>query len=186
MLSYTDLKKGVQFILEGEPYEVLESGQMKKAQRRPVMQTKIRNLITGSVFERNFQQGDAFEEAELKKFKAKFLYSHRGRYFFCEEGNPSERFDLSEEQIGQTAKFLKQNQVVEAVTFEGKIINISLPIKVQMKIKEASPGIKGDRAQGGTKTAVLETGAQIQVPLFVETGDVIEINTEKGEYVRRL
>jgi len=186
MLNYTDLKKGVQFILEGQPYEVLESGQMKKAQRRPVMQTKIRNLITGNVFERNFQQGETFKEAELNKFKAKFLYAHRGRYFFCEEGNPSKRFDLSEEQIGQSVKFLKQNQVVEAVTFEGKIINISLPIKVQMKIKEAPPGIKGDRAQGGTKTAVLETGARIQVPLFVEAGDVIEINTEKGEYVRRI
>jgi elongation factor P len=186
MLSYSDLKKGVQFILEGEPYEVLESSQMKKAQRRPVLQAKVRSLITGNVFEKTFHQGETFEEAELDKFDAKFLYSHRGKFFFCEEKNPSNRFELSEDQIGPQAKFLKQDQVVQTVKFEGEIINVSLPIKVQLKVAEAPPGVKGDRAQGGTKSALLETGAQIQVPLFVEQGDAIEINTETGEYVKRI
>ncbi|MDD3399425.1 MAG: elongation factor P [Candidatus Paceibacterota bacterium] len=186
MFSYSDLKKGVQFILEGEPYEVLESSQMKKAQRRPVLQAKVRSLITGNVFEKTFHQGETFEEAELDKFDAKFLYSHRGKFFFCEEKDPSKRFELSEEQIGPQAKFLKQNQVVQTVKFEGEIINVSLPIKVQLKVAEAPPGVKGDRAQGGTKSALLETGAQIQVPLFVEQGDTIEINTETGEYVKRI
>ncbi len=186
MLSYSDLKKGVQFILEGEPYEVLESSQMKKAQRRPVLQAKVRNLITGNMLEKTFHQGETFEEAELDKFNAKFLYSHRGKFFFCEEKDSSKRFELSEEQIGPQAKFLKQNQVVQTVKFEGEIINVFLPIKVQLKVTEAPPGVKGDRAQGGTKSALLETGAQIQVPLFVEQGDIIEINTETGEYVKRI
>ena len=186
MLSYSDLKKGVQFILEGEPYEVLESSQMKKAQRRPVLQAKVRNLITGNMLEKTFHQGETFKEAELDKFNAKFLYSHRGKFFFCEEKDSSKRFELSEEQIGPQAKFLKQNQVVQTVKFEGEIINVFLPIKVQLKVTEAPPGVKGDRAQGGTKSALLETGAQIQVPLFVEQGDIIEINTETGEYVKRI
>jgi elongation factor P len=186
MLTYSDLKKGIQFILEEEPYEVLEANQMKKAQRRPVFQTKIKNLITGSVFERNFHQGDVFEEAELQRFNAKFLYSHRERYFFTEEKNPSKRFDLGEEQIGLQSKFLKQNQIMEAITFKDKIINIVLPVKVQLKVSEAPPGVKGDRAQGGTKPVILETGAQVAVPLFVEQGDIIEVNTETGEYVKRV
>ena len=186
MLTHTDLKKGVRFILDGQPYEALEANSMKKAQRRPVIQTKIRNMITGNVFERNFQQGEVFEEAELLKIAAKFLYSHKGRYFFCEENNPGKRFNLSEEQVGQGVKFLKQNEIVEALIFEEKVINISLPIKVQLRVTEAPPGVQGDRAQGGTKTVTVETGAVINAPLFVETEDIIEVNTDTGEYVRRI
>ncbi|MBI2042528.1 MAG: elongation factor P [Candidatus Nealsonbacteria bacterium] len=185
MLNYTDLKKGIQFIFEGEPYEVLEANPLKKAQRRVVIQTKIRNLITGSVFDRNFHQGNTFEEAELSTFSAKFIYAHRDRYIFAEEKNSSKRFELSREQIGPAVRFLKAGQEVRAEVFGGKIINISVPIKVQLKVTEAPPGVRGDRAQGGTKTVVLETGAQIGVPLFIEEGDIVEINTETEEYVRR-
>lgn len=186
MLTHTDLRKGVKIILEGEPYEILESNPLKKAQRRPVIQTKIRNLITGNVFDRNFHQGDTFQEPELIKFKAKFIYSHHDRYFFCQEDNRSCRFDLDKDQIGSPSQFLKPNQMVEALKFKDEIINVSLPIKVQLKVTEAPPGIKGDRAQGGTKIVTLETGAKINAPLFIEEGDIIEINTETGEYVRRI
>ena len=186
MLAHTDLKKGARFILDGQPYEIMESNSMKKAQRRPVIQTKIRNMITGSVLERNFQQGDVFEEAELIRLRSKFLYSHKGRYFFCETNNPDKRFELGAEQVGPRAKFLKQNEMVEAIVFNEKIISISLPIKVQLKVTEAPPGVQGDRAQGGTKTVILETGAEIQAPLFVKTGDIIELNTDTEEYVRRV
>lgn len=186
MLTHTDLKKGVRFILDGQPCEVMEANTMKKAQRRPVVQTKIKNLITGNVLEKNIQQGEVFEEAELLKLKAKFLYFHRERYFFCEEQNPSKRFDLSLGQIGEQAKFLKADQPIETIIFEEKIISILLPIKVQLKVAEAPPGVQGDRAQGGTKAVILETGATANVPLFVEEGDIIEINTETGEYARRI
>ena len=186
MLTYTNLKKGVKIILDKEPYEVLESRPMKKAQRRPVIQSKVKNLITGSVFDKNFHQGDTFQEAEVLKLKAKFIYCHRERYFFCQEDTPSKRFDLNAEQIGSQAKFLKPNQLTEALIFNEEIINISLPIKVQLKVSEAPPGVKGDRAQGGTKTVTLETKAKISVPLFVKQGDVIEINTETEEYVKRV
>lgn len=186
MLTHTDLKKGTQFIYEGQPWQVLESLHVKMAQRRPVVQTKIRNLITGAVQERNFQQGDMFKEAELAKIEIKFLYYNRGQYFFCEAKDPSKRFFFTEEQVGDQARFLKQNSLVQGLVFQGKIINIISPIKANLAVKETSPGVRGDRSQGGTKAAVLESGATIQVPLFIEEGDVVEVNTETGDYVRRI
>ncbi|MBZ9572110.1 elongation factor P [Patescibacteria group bacterium] len=186
MLSYTDLKKGVKIILEGEPYEILEARPSKIAQREVILKTKVKNLITGSVFSKNFHQRDTLEEAEVLKFEAKFLYSHRDRYFFSEKNNPSKRFDLGLEQIGDSSKFLKPGQIVQGLIFKEKIINISLPIKIQLKVTQAPPGIKGERAQAGTKQITLETGAKINVPIFIEEEDIIEINTETGEYVRRL
>ncbi len=186
MITHTDLRKGVQLIIDNEPYEILESSPMKKAQRRVVIQTKIKNLLNGNVLDRNFHQGETFEEAEIVKKEAKFLYAHRDRYFFSEVDDSSKRFDLGKELIGEAVKFLKPSQIVEEIQFQGKTINISLPIKVQLKVAEAPPGIRGDRAQGGTKSVTLETGAQLNVPLFVEQGDVIELNTETGEYTRRV
>jgi len=186
MLTHTDLKKGTQFILDGQPWEVLSAEAMKMAQRRPVIQSKIKNLIDGKVQERNFQQGDMFDEADLQKKDIKFLFQNKGQYWFCEPKNPSKRFFFTEEQIGTQAKYLKSNEIVTGIVFDEKIINFKLPIKVSLKVKESAPGIKGDRAQGGTKEAILESGAAIQVPLFIEQGETIEINTETGEYVRRV
>lgn len=185
MLSHTDLKKGTQFIFEAEPWEVVDALLVKMAQRRPVVQTKMKNLITGSFQEKNFQQGDMFDEADLEKINIKFLYSTKGQYFFCEEKDPSKRFSFTEAQLGKQAKFFKPNSLVEGIVFNEKIITVVAPIKVQLKVKESAPGVKGDRAQGGTKEAILESGAVIQVPLFIEEGDVIEVNTELGEYVKR-
>lgn len=186
MFTYSDLRKGVQIILDGEPYEVLEARPLKKAQRRVVIQTKVRNLITGNVFSRNFHQGDEFEEAEISKFEANFIYSHRGKFFFAKTGNTSQRFNLDEEQISSIAEFLKPNQKVEALEFDKGIINVSLPIKIQLRVAEAPPGLKGERAQAGTKVVTLETGTKINAPLFIKEGDTVEINTERGEYVRRI
>ena len=186
MLSYFDLRKGTRFILEGEPYEVLEFQQMYKAQDMVVAKTKLRNLITGRVHEKNFHQGDTFEEAELEKIEIKFLYFHREKFGFCEIQNPAKRFELTREQIGESGKFLKPNQIITSIKFQDRIINIISPIKVQLKVIEAQPGVKGERAQAGTKPVTLETGAKINAPLFIEKGDIIEINTQTGEYVRRV
>ena len=185
MLTHTDLKPGVQFIYEGQPWEVLTADMMKMAQRRPVIQSKIKNLIDGRVQEKNFQQGDVFQEADLEKKEIKYLYQTKGQYFFCEPNDPSKRFSFSEDQIGVQAKFLKPNSMVVGIVYKEKIITFKLPIKVELKIKESAPGVKGDRAQGGTKEAILESGATIQVPLFIEEGDIIEVNTELGSYVKR-
>lgn len=186
MLSYSDLRKGIRIILDNEPYEILEASSQKKARGQAIVQAKIKNLITGHVLNKTFRQADTFEEAELKKIKAKFIYAHREHYYFCEEDNPSKRFDLSKEQIEAVIPFLIPQQPVEGIIFNQKIINISLPIKITLKVKEAPPGVKGDRSQSGNKLITLESGAKINAPLFIEQGDLIEINTETKEYVQRI
>jgi len=186
MLSYFDLRKGVRFVLDGEPYEVLEFQQIGKAQNVFVAKTKIKNLITGKVFERNFHQDDVFEEVEIEKIKVKFIYTRGGKFYFSEAEDPRNRFELEEEKIGSGAKFLKSNLILDGLKFKEKIINVSLPIKIQLRVIEAPPGVKGNRSQAGTKQVTLETGAKINVPLFIGTGDLIEINTETGEYIKRV
>jgi elongation factor P len=186
MLDHNDLKKGVQFILDNEPYEVLESSFTYKARGSSTMQGKIRNLKTGSIITRTFHTGDNFEEAEISKVAVVFVYENRGKFVFTKEKNSKDRFELSSQQIGQQTSFLLPNTEVEGLALGDEIINIVLPIKMNFQVKEAPPGIKGDRSVGGTKSATLETGVVVQVPLFVETGDVIEVNTESGEYARRM
>ena len=185
-LSYSELKKGIKIILDGEPYEIIEASFLFKGRGHSVLQAKLKNLITGNLISKTFHPADTFEEAEISKIEVKFLYSHRDKFFFCETENPTKRFDLTTDQIGEPGKFLKPNQIVEGIIFKNKIINISLPIKINLKVTEAPPGVKGGRAEPGTKIVTLETGAKISVPLFIEEGDIIEVNTETGQYVRRV
>ena len=186
MISHTDLKRGIIFIFNGAPYKVIESQIVFKGRGRSVVQAKIKNLTTGNVLSQTFHQGQNFDEAEVVKKKIKYLYFHREEYFFSEINDPSKRFSLSKEDIGPAFKFLKPNQEVEALIFEDKIIGINLPIKMQFKVTEAPPGIRAGRAEAGTKQVKIEGGAEISVPLFIKEGDIIEINTEDGQYVRRV
>ena len=186
MLSHTELRKGIQIVLEGSPYEVFESSSMFKGRGSSVTQTRMRNLQNGNILQKTFHAGEEVEEAEISRFQAKWIDKTTGKFTFSYVDDDSKRFELGEEQIGDVHRFLKENEVVEGLIFKDKIINVSLPIKIQLKVTEAPPGVRGDRAQGGTKTVTLETGTTINVPLFVETDDVIEVNTEIGEYVRRI
>jgi len=186
MLNYNELKPGVFFILDNEPYEVLEFGFMRMQQRKPVAQTKIKNMITGKVLNHNFQHTDSFQEAEIDYKKVKFLYVHRDKFVFSELNDPSTRFELPQEAIGEQDRFLKPNSEVEVVSFKEKLINVNLPIKMQFKVVEAPPSIKGNTAQGGNKSVKLETGAMVSAPLFVNEGDIIEVNTQTGEYSGRV
>ncbi len=186
MLSYTDLKKGVVFVLNGEPYEVLESGFLRMQQRKAVMQTKIRNLASGKILDRNWQASDSFEEADVEKKSAVFIYQNKGDYWFHEEGDKSKRFSLAGDLIGASAQFLKPNTVVQTVLFNERVIVVTIPIKMEFEVVEAPPAIRGNTAQGGTKVVVLEGGAKVSAPLFVDVGDMIRINTETGEYVERV
>lgn len=185
-LGVNELKPKIFFILEGQPYEVLETHHLKMQQRRPVVQTRMRNLLNGKVLERNFAQSDTFEEADIRKEDVKFLYSHRDEFWFSEADNPSKRFKLAQEIIGDYIKYLKANTDVEAVMFNDQVINIELPIKMDFKVVEAPPAIRGDTAQGGVKSVKIETGANVNVPLFIGEGDVVRINTENGDYVERV
>lgn len=186
MLSINDLKRGTLFIWQQDPYEVLEADHLKLGRGGAVLQAKIRNLRTRSVLRQTFHPSDDFEEADIVKEKIKFIYSHRGEYVFSEVNNPSARFTLPEGVIGSKKLFLKTNTEVEALKFNGEVINIVLPIKVDLEVLEAPPGVRGDTAQGGKKSVSLETGAEVDAPLFIGAGDVIRVNTETGEYVERV
>lgn len=172
--------------MDGQPYEVLDSHFLRMQQRKAVMQTKLRNLISGKIIDRNFQASDYFEEAEVEKKSAVFIYTNRGEYWFHEESNPKNRFSLSGEVLGESAKFLTSNTVVSIMTFNDKVIKVSLPVKMDFKVIEAPPSVKGNTAQGGNKVVTLEGGGKVSVPLFVNQDDIIRVNTETGEYVERV
>ena len=186
MPSYNELKKGVKIILDSEPCEIIEASHLFKGRGHSVLQVKLKNLITGNLISKTLRPSDVFEEAEVSKIEAKYLYQHQDKFFFSEKENPAKRFDLITEQIGEQGKFLKPNQIIEGIIFKNKVINIALPVKINLKVIEAPPGVKGGRAEPGTKTVTLETGAKINTPLFIEEGDIIEINTQTGEYARRI
>lgn len=186
MLSMNDLRVGTIFIFEDSPWEILEARHYKVQQRRPVLQTKIRNLITGQLRHENFQTFHTFKEAEVEKKKVRFLFTHRGSYTFCDLNDRGKRFNIPENTLGGAVHFLKNNCEVAAVYFQDKIINIELPPKMDFKITETAPGIRGNTEAGGTKDAVIETGYTVKVPLFVENGDIVKINTKTGEYDSRV
>lgn len=172
--------------MEGQPYEVVTSHVFRKQQRKPVNATKLKNLITGKVMEYSFHQSEKAEEAELDSRKIKYLYENRGELWFSEEKDPSKRFKMTHEEVGEDIKFVKQNSLVELVSFRDKIMGIRVPIKVELKVTEAAAAVKGNTIQGGTKQVTLETGTTLNVPMFVNEGDVISVNTETGEYVERV
>jgi len=186
MIFYSQLEKGSRIILNGQPYEIIEAASSFKARGHSVLQTKLKNLSTGNVVSKTFHPSDSFEEAEISKKQAQFIYVHKDKYVFSEKDNPSQRFELTKEQIKEKSKFLSPNQIVDVIIFKQEVINVFLPIKINLKVIEAPPGEKGNRAEAGTKTVVLESGAKINAPLFIKEGDVLEINTETGEYVRRV
>jgi len=186
MLEYNEIKEKKYIVLNGEPYEVLSSHVFRKQQRKPVNDTKLRNLITGKVAERSFHQNEKAEEADISKKTIKYLYNNKGEWWFCEENNPGKRFKLSEDLIGNQGKFLKENTIVDGLLFNDSIIGLNLPIKVELKVTEAPPAVKGNTAQGGNKQITLETGAVISAPLFINEGDIIRVNTETSTYTERV
>lgn len=187
MLNYNEIKPGVAVLVEGEPYVCTWNNIMQKQQRRPVNQTKLRHLIRGNSIEYSFQQSDKLNEAEIEKKPAVFVFhdDRKGEWVFHEAKDKSQRFTLTDEMMGDGGQFLKPNTAVETEAFDDKIFHVKLPIKVELKVKEAPPDVRGNTAQGGSKIVTLETGATLNVPMFIKEGDVLRINTETGEYVER-
>lgn len=191
MLEYNEITERKYIVFENEPYEVINSHVFRKQQRKPVNATKLRNVLTGRIVEHSFHVSDKAEEADISKQEVKYLYTNKGEYWFCDVKDPSRRFTLSESLVGNAGKFLKANIVVDTLVYDdgsekGKIIGLKLPIKMDLKVTESHPAVKGNTAQGGTKVAVLETGAEIQVPMFVKEGDTVRVNTETGDYTDRV
>lgn len=185
-IEYNEVKERRFIILDGEPYEVLSSHVFRKQQRKPVNATKLKNLLTNGVREHSFGSSDKVEEAEIDEREITYLYNNRGEYWFCEANDKSKRFQLDAEKIKDKIIYIKPNQNIKFLTFEGKFIGIKIPIKAELKVKEAAPAVRGNTVQGGNKKVIVETGAEVTVPMFVNEGDILVINTDSGEYVERL
>ncbi len=186
MLEYNEITVHKFIIYENDPFEVIDSHVFRKQQRKPVNAVKMRNMITGSIKEVSFHVSDKVESAELSKRDIKYLYNNRGEIWFCEIADPSKRFKLTNEMVGDRIKFMKPNSMVNALIFNEQIIGVEIPIKVDLKVTEAPDAVRGDTAKGGNKQITLETGAVINAPMFIKEGEIIRINTETGEYVERL
>lgn len=186
VLSYNEILKGSIINYNGEPYEVLSAHIFRMQQRKPVNQTKLRHLVTGKVTEISFHQNETVTEAEIEKMQAQYLYTNRDESWFAEEGNPKNRFSFPDESIHDKVQWLMPNSTVEILTYEGKPITVTIPVKVDLEVKDAPPAVKGNTVSGGNKLAILVTDAKVNVPLFINAGDIVRINTDSGEYVERV
>ena len=186
-MAYTtsDFRRGLKIEWEGKPYEILEYQHVKVSKNQPTVRTKLKDLLTGRVLEVNFRAGERFEKPDFMEKKAQFLYKEGNQYVFMD----LEEYDqiyVREDVIKEEARFLKENLVVSVLYYKGKIVGIELPNKVELKVIETEPGVKGDTVGTATKPAKLETGYVIQVPLFINEGDVIKVDTKTGKYIERV
>ena len=184
MLGISDIKTGKNIVHEGAPYTVLFHEQSKTGRAGSVLRTKLKNLVTGAVLEKTFQGADKLEEADISKSKAQFLYKEGSDYAFM-DNESYEQFSLPNQVLGSATEYLIEGTEITVLNFNGTPINIELPVKVKLKVVEAPPGIKGNTVSTGGKVVTLETGLKVSAPLFVNEGDEIIVNTEKGEYVSR-
>jgi elongation factor P len=185
MIDAGELRKGVVIELGGEIYQVLEYQHSKMQQRQPVVKLKLRGVRTGNFVERNFQSGDKVSAVFLEHRPVQYLYSDGHLYNFM-DNETYEQIVLTSAQVGDDTKYLKEGLELEILTCKGETVAIELPASVELRVTETEPGFKGDRATAGTKAAKLETGVTIQVPLFINTGDIIKINTRTGAYSEKV
>ncbi len=186
ILAYNHILAKNVILFDNEPYLVLSHHIFRKQQRKPVNITKLKGLISGRVVENTFHVNETASEVALEKKAITFIYEAKGEYWFHELGNPSNRFTLAASLIGDQAKFIKPKSDIDAVVYNDDIIGVNVPIKVDLKVTEAAAAVKGNTSSGATKAVVLETGATVFVPMFINEGDVISINTETQQYTERV
>jgi len=184
MLSLSEIKIGALLKIAGEPYAVIKADHHKMGRGGAVLKTKLRNLINGNILEQTFQGSDKAEEAETDTQKANYLYKTDSEASFM-NNESYEQFSLPLEQIGDMLKFLKEGTDIDVLYFQGNPVALKLPIKIALKVVSAPPGVKGNSAGNVTKAVELETGTQLNVPMFVNEGDMVIVNTDTGEYVSR-
>ena len=197
-LQYSEIREKKIIIYANEPCEVIDSHVARTQQRKPQNQVKLRSLISGKTISATFHVSDTADEADIEKRDVKFLYHNREEYWFCTIDNPRDRFELDSSLVGDSGKFFRENGIVTALIWInedgnpstnsglGKIIKITLPIKMEFKVKEAPPAVRGDTSKSGNKIITLENGTTLNAPMFIEEGDIIRVNTETGEYVERV
>ncbi|MCL6431258.1 MAG: elongation factor P [Anaerolineae bacterium] len=185
MISVTELRKNVTFELDGQLYRVLEYEHYKPGRGNAIIRTKLRNLRTGATLERNFLSGDRVQDVRLDHHTVQYLY-HDGDLYYFMDVETYEQPALSAEVLGDAVKFLKEGVTLDLSLYQGEPIDIELPVTVDMVVTEAPIAIAGDTATGATKTVTTETGLKVTVPLFVNEGDVIRVDTRTGEYLTRV
>lgn len=185
MILASDLKKGVTFLLDGELYRVTDYQHTYLGRGSARVRVTVRNLETGATLERVFFADDRFEEVRLELREVQYLYNDGHLYYFMD----TETYDqpaLSAEALGEKVYFLKEGLILHISMYEGRPVEVELPVTVDLEVTRTEPGIKGDTATGATKKATLETGVVVQVPLFIEEGDIVRVDTRTGEYLTRV
>lgn len=185
MISTVDFRNGVRLMVEGEPFYIVEFQHVKPGKGGAFVRTKLKSYLTGNVLDRTFRSGERFEEPDLEEREMQFLYATGDDYTFMDT-ETYEQLTFNKKQLGENADLLKENMVVKILIYQHRPIAVELPIFVELKVVDAEPGVRGDTASGGTKPAILETGATIKVPLYLEVGTVIKIDTRTRSYVERV
>ena len=173
-------------VMDNDPYLVLTSSISKKDRQKASNAVKMKNLRTGGVVDRTFHQADILEEADIEKKEVKFLYSNKGEYFFCPPDNPKDRFSFGQDIVGKLGDYVTENSIVQSIMFNEEIMSVTTPLKVELKVTEAMEAVKGNTSSGATKEVTLETGVEVFVPMFINQGDVVAVNTETGLYSERI
>jgi len=184
MLALNEIKIGKVIRINNEPYVVIKTDHHKTGRGGAVLKVKMKNLITANILEKTFQGSEKADEAETETKKANYLDKDENEAYFMDNAT-YEQFSFPLDQVGDRLKFLKEGTDVDVLYFENRAVAVSLPIKMKLKVVSAPPGVKGNSVGSITKTVELETGAEINVPMFINTGDEIIINTDLGEYVER-
>lgn len=184
MISVNDFRTGLTIVVDGQLYRVLDFQHVKPGKGAAFVRSKLRNLRNGSVNEKTFRAGEKVEKAQIDNRKMQYLYAQGDEHVFMDLES-YEQTELSSAAIEYELKFLKENMEVHIQSYQGEMLGVELPNTVTLEVTETEPGIKGDTASGGTKPATLETGLIVQVPFFVNEGDMLVINTEEGSYVSR-
>lgn len=185
MLESGDLRKGLKLTIDSQPYLITQFAFVKPGKGQALYKCRLKNMLNGSQFDRTFRSGEKFEDANLEEFEMEYLYNDASGYCFMNTSTYEQEF-LNEEQMENSKALLKENTVCNMLFFDEKPIEITLPNFVELKITKADPWAKGDTASGSTKPVTLETGYIVQVPPFIEEGEVIRIDTRSGEYVERV
>jgi len=184
LISSNDFRTGLTIEVDGEVYSVIEFMHVKPGKGSAFVRTKLRNRRTGAVVERTFRAGEKVARAHIERREMQYLYNDGDNYYFMDT-ETYEQTSLPKEQLDEAVKYLKDNMNIYILDYQGETIGIELPNSVELEVVETEPGIKGDTATGASKNAVMETGAVIQVPLFIEVGDKIRIDTRTGQYIER-
>jgi len=184
MISTNDLKTGTTIELDGEVYTVVEFQHVKPGKGAAFVRTKVKNLQTGAVFERTFRAGEKLPRARVDRRAMQFLYS-TGNSFTFMDTESFEQLELTADQLGDANKYLKDGMTIAVLLYQGNPLGVELPNTVELEVVETDPGLRGDTVSGATKPATLETGVVVQVPLFIEVGDRLIVDTRSGDYVQR-